>query len=48
MSRSSTIVPPCTRTAADGRVVLDDAGRYRLVADAFDRHVLAALRRLVL
>jgi hypothetical protein len=31
-----------------GRVVLDEAGRYRLVPDAFDHDVLAALRRLVL
>jgi hypothetical protein len=31
-----------------GRVALDDAGRYRLVPDAFDHDVLAALRVLVL
>jgi hypothetical protein len=30
-----------------GRVVLDEAGRYRLVADAVEGGVLAALRSLV-
>ena len=31
-----------------GRVAVDDAGRYRLVPDAFDGGVLTALRSLVL
>jgi hypothetical protein len=31
-----------------GRVALDDAGRYRLVADAFDQSTLTALRTLAL